>query len=239
MPENTLPSVQSMTPASGSTVDLDWVWKEVRKRVFIKVDYNASVYDAMEAAVPIVLDGDLFVVGLSARDFTMARSLNAGAVHNTIENILRQAAGRPIKFDVIEGTTMADWQHVQERRVKAEEALTELATHGPRDHHLEDLLNQIVGEIRHQVSQVHDRMLPVARAALILDVAASLADAQDMLFPEVETRETKRAMSRVIDRVSNFIEVPSLTLAIEVERNRRAHQAERRQRPAANTKPSE
>jgi hypothetical protein len=229
-----------MAPAGASGVDLDWVWKEVRKRVFIKLEYNASVYDAMEAAVPIVLEGDLFVVGLSLRDFPMARSLNAGAVHNTIENILRQAAGRPIRFDVIEGTTLADWHHVLERRIKAEQALTELATQGPRDHHLDDLLNQIVGEIRHQVSQVHDRTLPMSKASLVLDVAASLADAQDMLFPEAETRETKRAMSRVIDRVSNFIEVPPLTLAIEVERNRRAHKAEHAARATVtNTKTSE
>jgi hypothetical protein len=213
-------------------VDLAWVWREVRKRVFIKLPFSLGVADAMEAAVPVILDGENFVIGFTPRDFPLAQHLNSDAVHNTIENILRQAAGKTIKLEVIEGTEVEDWDHVVDRRNKAHEAVVAMASQQMTEHHLEDMLNQIVGEIRHRVSQIHDRTLPQARASMVLDIAASLADAEEMLFPETESREMRRAMSRVIDRIAGFIEVPPVTLAIEVERNRRAQKEERRRNPS-------
>jgi hypothetical protein len=99
-----------------------------------------------------------------------------------------------------------------------------MATKRTEDHHVEDVLNQIVGEIRHRISQVHDRTLPIVRAELLLDLIPSLADAEEMLFQDADNREAKRAMSRAIDRISTFLEVPPLTLAIEIERHRRSHQ---------------
>lgn len=211
---------------NGNTVDLSWVWREVRKRVFLKLTFSLEVAETLEAVVPIILDGDHFVVGLTTQQYPMANSLNASAVKNTIENILRQAAGRPIQFEVIEGTTIEDWQQVVERRHKAQEAVIAMATKRVEEHHFEDVLNQVVGEIRHRVSQVHERMLPQVRAGLMLDMVPSLADAEEMLFHDSETREARRAMSRAIDRIATFLEVPPLTLALEIERYRRAQKAE-------------
>jgi hypothetical protein len=202
--------------------DLGWVWKEVRKRVFIKLPFSLAVADALAAAVPIALDGDTFVVGLATRDYMMATSITSPIVKNTVENILRQAAGRVIAVEVIEGTTLTDWEEMHDRRQKAQAALLAMAEQKAGDHHFDDVLNQIVGEIRHRISQVHDRPLPQVRAGLVLDVAPSLSDAEDMLFgDEGHSRETRRAMARVIDRVANFLEVPPVMLALEIERHRR------------------
>ncbi|BCM91154.1 hypothetical protein IAD21_03018 [Abditibacteriota bacterium] len=202
--------------------DLTWVWKEVRKRVFIKLPFSLVVADALAAAVPIALDGDTFVVGLSSREYTMAGALTTPSVKNTVENILRQAAGRTIMLEVIEGITLADWEEMAVRRQKAQAALLAMAEQKAGDHHFDDVLNQIVGEIRHRISQVHDRVLPQVRAGLILDIAPSLADAEDMLFGEHDSRESRRAMSRVLDRIAGFLEVPPVMLSLEVERHRRA-----------------
>lgn len=212
-------SPQAAPPSLGA--DLLWVWKEVRKRVFIKLPFSLAVADALAAAVPVVLDGDTFVVGLTSREYTMAGALTTPSVKNTVENILRQAAGRQIALEVIEGTTLPDWEEMAARRQKAQAALLAMAEQKAGDHHFDDVLNQIVGEIRHRISQVHDRVLPQVRAGLVLDIAPSLADAEDMLFGEHDSRESRRAMSRVIDRVSVFLDVPPITLALEIERHRR------------------
>jgi hypothetical protein len=213
------PEAPSQNDAS---VDLGWVWREVRKRVFTKVPFSLAVAETLEAVVPITLEGDHFVVGLDTAHSTMASNLGGGQVKNTIENILRQAAGRAIVFEVIEGTTLEEWHTVVQRREKAHEAVIAMATKQVEAHHFEDILNQIVGEIRHRVSQVHERMLPQVRAGLLLDIVPSLADAEEMLFKDMETRESRRAMSRATDRIATFLEVPPLTLALEVERYRRA-----------------
>ncbi|MBW3635217.1 MAG: hypothetical protein KY445_01970 [Armatimonadetes bacterium] len=233
MPDAPLPAA-SMSQ-NGTSVDLTWVWREVRKRVFINLPFSLGVAEALETVVPITLDGDHFVVGLPAAQYPMAANLNTSAVKNTVENILRQAAGRPIKFEVIEGTTVEDWQHVMDRHNKAQEAVIAMATRRGEEHHFEDVLNQIVAEIRHRVSQVHERMLPQVRARLMLDMVPSLADAEDMLFQDAETRESKRAMSRAIDRIASFLEVPPLTLALEIERHRRDQNRRQQKADAAKT----
>ncbi len=209
-------------PPSGAMLDLPYVWREVRKRVFTKLPFSLTVAETLEAVVPITLDGDHFVVGLDPEHASMAANLAGGQVKNTIENILRQAAGRPITFELIEGTTSADWQSVVHRRDKAHEAVIAMASKNVEAHHFEDVLNQIVGEIRARVAQVHERMLPQVRASLLLDIVPSLADAEEMLFNDSHSREGRRAMSRATDRIATFLEVPPLTLALEIERYRRA-----------------
>lgn len=213
-------------PSQGAAgIDLDWVWREVRKRVFLrgKLTFSLAVADALKIAVPIAFDDNIFVVGFASRDYPMAAALSGATVKNTIEGILRQAAGHNIILEVIEGTTMADWEEIHERRVRAQSAMIAMAERKVGEHHFDDVLNQIVGEIRHRVSQVQSRSLPQVRAELVLDIAPSLADAEEMLFGDQASHEAQRAMARVIDRIATFLDVPPLTLALEIERHRRAN----------------
>lgn len=219
-------NLPSATNSEGpAPLDLNWVWHEVVKRVFIKVTWSAGLDEALQAAVPITLEGDHFVVGLSSKDWPLCHNLKQIAVQNTIENILRSAAGKPIRFEVIEGTRIQDWEALQQRMKLAQDAVVAMASSSGTQHHVDDILNQIVGEIRQRVSGLQDRAQPQVRARLVLDIAPSLADAEEMLFGELDTRESRRAMGRVIDRIAGFIEVPAITLALEIERHRRQQNA--------------
>lgn len=211
----------------GAGVDLRWVWMEVRKRVFIKLPFSLGVADAMEAIVPIALDDDTFVCGLSPRDYPLAINLVPDQVRNTIEGILRQAAGRYIRLEVIEGTSPDDWDEIKERRKRAQEAVIAMAEQQVDLQHYEDILNQIVAEIRQRITVSRDRMLPQVRAELMLDVIPSLADAEEMLFPDRQAHDSRRAMGRVIDRIAGVLEITPMMLAIEVERYRRATHKDR------------
>ena len=217
-------SGQSASSPSPDAVDLTWVWREVRKRVFLKMAFSIAVADAMAEAVPIAMDGDNFIVGMEPRHISMAPALSAGQVRNTIENILRQAAGRAIHFEAIEGTTLDAWNEIKASRQRAQAAVIAMAERKVGEHHVEDVMNQIVSEIRQQISQVSDRILPQVRGGLVLEIAVSLADAQEMLFEEDASgsHSGRRAMSRVIDRIAHFLDVDPMLLALEVERNNRA-----------------
>lgn len=214
-----LPTAASPSP---DAVDLNWVWREVRKRVFIKMPFSLPVADAMAEATPIVMDGDNFIVGMEARHISMAPALSSGIARNTIENILRGAAGRPIHFEAIEGKTIEDWNKIKLSREKAQVAVIAMAERKVGEHHVEDVMSQIVSEIRQQISQVNDRVLPQVRASLMLEIAESLSDAQEMLFEGAAASHAgRRAMARVIDRVSNHLDVEPMLLAIEIERHSR------------------
>jgi len=203
-----------------AAIDLNWVWLEVRKRVFIKLPFSLGVSEAMEQIVPLALDGDIFVCGLAKENFPLSGLLNADKVRNTIENILRAAAKRPIHFEVIEGTNVADWQEIKQRREKARDAMVAMAEKRVEEHHFEDVIIQIIAELRKRVTGTPDRVLPQVRARLLLAVLPSLADAEDMLFRGEETHEARRTMARALERVSTFLEVPPYVLALEVERYR-------------------
>ena len=221
--QNSIDEPNSASAPSPDAVDLNWVWREVRKRVFLKMAFSLPVADAMAEAVPIVMDGDNFIVGMEPRHISMAPALSAGMVKNTIENILRQAAGRAISFEAIEGTTLQDWQKIKQSREKAQAAVIAMAERKVGEHHVEDVMSQIVSEVRQQISQVPDRVLPQVRASLTLEIAVSLADAQEMLFEDAtESHSGRRAMSRVIDRVATFLDVEPMLLAMEIERHRRS-----------------
>ena len=206
-----------------ASVDLRWVWTEVRKRVFIKVPFSLPLAEAMESAVPIVLEGDTFVCGLPPNKFTLSSQLTSQNVRNTIEGILQQAAGRRIHFQVIEGTVSDDWQAIKERQQRAQEAMIAIGEQKVGSTQYEDVLNQIVGEIRQRVTATRDRNFPLVRARLILDTAAQLGDAIDMLFPDQQTHEAGRALTRTIDRIAGFLEIPPVNLAMEIERHQRLH----------------
>jgi hypothetical protein len=236
------PAAASNPPSvNAANVDLDWVWREVRKRVFIKLPFSLGLADAMEAAVPITLDTDTFVCGLSGRDYVLAGHLNATPVRNTIENILRQAAHRAIRFEVIEGTTLQDWTIIKQRAEKAHDAVIAMVEQQYGSHQYDDILNQIVAEIRKRVTSTPDRLYPQVRVQLMLDMVPSLADAEEMLFPDPDAHDARRAMARTFDRVSGFLEIPPFTLALEIERYRRENQASRykpRDKPDENATPT-
>jgi hypothetical protein len=222
--------------AEEATMDLNWVWREVRKRVFIKLPFSLGVADAMEAVVPITLDDNTFVCGLAPRDFPLSGHLHADQVRNTIENILRQASRRSIRFELIEGTSRSDWDAIKERQQRAHAAVVAIAEKKMDEHHFEDVLVQIVGELRARITAYRDRTLPQVRAELLLQIVPQLADAEEMLFAEQESHDRRRMMARAIDRVASFLEVPPLTLALEIERLRmtmRAAQPEQASAPAA------
>jgi hypothetical protein len=217
-----LPDENSPPPAPPASdgVDLNWVWREVRKRVFIKLPFSLGVADAMEAVVPITLTDDAFVCGLAARDYNLAGHLQAAQVRNTIENILRQAARRQIRFELIEGISASDWQALQERQQRAHSAVVAMAEKNIEEHHYDDILNQVVSEMRRRITSTPDRMLPPVRAHLMLEIVPQLADIEEMLFAEQESHERRRSMARAIDRIASFLDVPPFVLALEIERLR-------------------
>jgi hypothetical protein len=235
-------STPAVTPASAATSaaqpaagggDLGWVWREVRKRVFIKLPFSRPIAEALEAVVPITIDGDTFVCGMTTVQYPMSGYLNAEHVRKTIESILQQAGGQRIHFELIEGTTLEDWNEIKTRRSSAHEAVIAIAEQHLELHNYEAILNQVVAEIRQRITATSDRIYPQVRIQAMFDVVPMLSDTADMLFPDRDAHDARRAMARAIDRVANFLDVPPLTLAMEIERYYRANARPRPQAEVA------
>lgn len=215
------PSVTPVSPPAAAGTDLNWVWQQVCKRIATKIPLSLPVSEALQSAVPIHLEDDLFVCGLPPSDFVLANSLTPSQVRKTIENILSDAARRRIRFELIEGTTLADWQALQQQQELAHSAIIAIAERKFEDHHYSDVLNQIVSEIRKQITSTPDRTFPSVRAQLLLSIIPQLADIEEMLFAEQSSRARHRSISRAIERIASLLEIESITIALELERHLR------------------
>ena len=100
---------------------LQALWDEIKRRVKA-VELNMPLYRAVDAAVPITMDVRTVVIGLpgeAASDLsTFALEENA----QIIQRVLNTVANKPLELLVIEGTTVADYEHHQERAAATEEA---------------------------------------------------------------------------------------------------------------------
>ncbi len=70
----------------------------------------ATVWLAMQAAVPIAIDGHSFVAGLAAEDQYLASNLQTHEATTAIEDALQQLTGRVLALQIIHGTTLSEWE---------------------------------------------------------------------------------------------------------------------------------
>lgn len=84
------------------------IWANVASRVRQEVA-DPTVWLALRAAQPLLIDGSFFVAALPPTDeYLAAHLLNAQAT-TAIEEALRDVAGRILAFRLIIGTSAADW----------------------------------------------------------------------------------------------------------------------------------
>ncbi len=96
-------------PRAGEPMPLPEVWARVFNQVRRDVRMP-TVWLAMQAAIPLALDGNHFVAGLPASQQYLAVNLQDAQAAHAIEEALQQITGRVLAFTLIEGETLADWE---------------------------------------------------------------------------------------------------------------------------------
>ena len=90
-------------------MELDEIWARafemVRKAVTVP-----TVWLAMQAAKPLVIDGNYFVVALTRQDEYLESHLEDNQATTAIEDALRAITGRILAFRLVIGETVAEWE---------------------------------------------------------------------------------------------------------------------------------
>lgn len=84
------------------------IWANVASRVRQEIA-DPTVWLALRAAQPLLIDGSFFVAALPPSDEYLAAHLLNNQATSAIEEALRDAAGRILAFRLIIGTSAADW----------------------------------------------------------------------------------------------------------------------------------
>ena len=84
------------------------LWANVANRVRQEIA-DPTVWLALRAAQPLLIDGSFFVAALPPHDEYLAAHLLNNQATSAIEEALRESAGRILAFRLIIGTSAADW----------------------------------------------------------------------------------------------------------------------------------
>jgi len=88
---------------------LSEIWARTFNRVQREVDIP-TVWLAMQAVRPIVVDGNRFVATLPPDLRYLSMNLESSDAAHAIESSLEEIMGRPLAFILIEGQTVEDWE---------------------------------------------------------------------------------------------------------------------------------
>lgn len=187
-----------------------------------KIIVLPSLWHAMEAAVPIAIEDDRLILGLAAGEFNRAGLITTSDHRNIIEKVLGENFGRRLSFEVIEGTTLKDWEFASEREKKKEEIQKVTQERKDRAARILESWDDLYERIGRAYANTPFRQFPQSKAAFLVKAVEMISDRMDELMPEgTQTDEVaERYLARAIDKAGAAMGVPPAVIALELIRYR-------------------
>jgi len=232
METNEIPSVREL-------------WLRAFNQVRDTIDV-ATVWLAMQAAVPIAIDGHYFVAGLASEDQYLASNLQSHEATAAIEDALQQLTGRVLALQVIDGTTLSEWKAQKPALTgrpspvapapaaappppvadapppaSPRPAANAFDVPAPDPSPSWDKLSERLAQL-YKTSPVKHAQ---GQARFVLRAARLISDTMDSLLPApgLPPDDTgERALLRSMERLGSIINLDPLFLALEVMRYRQA-----------------
>lgn len=210
------------------------LWDEVKRRVKT-AELNRPLWRALDAAVPVTLDGRSLVIGLAGELQHEASHFEVAQNRQVIDQVLATIANKPLKLLIIDGTTMADYEGFQARQAAAEELHRKAAgepapaAFAAGEEEAEDqpgsvgaLLLQMGRELHLRYRELSNRSAATVKARFLLSALGQLYEVEQKLeFMEGTDDYKERQLARAIDRLSHLTDIDELVVALEYERYKR------------------
>lgn len=195
--------------------DLKALWADVIKKVK-EGDINLSLWDALGAAVPLVVDGDQFVVGFAPVNMKYAGYLqspgNVGVLRRAVEDVV----GRRLQLLPIEGDSLESWERYKSRLEAAASGTSAVAA-GVKQRSAAEAWLEFSGKVRALYYEMAGRERPVLQAEYLVKVIPMIAKAEEEFRerqPDAgDLHDTE--VNKMIDRVASLCGVPGALIALE------------------------
>lgn len=200
-------------------IDANALWQYVVQQIKQRVSLP-HVWRAVEAARPIVVEGDLLILAYGTETAHQAGLLADNRYRIMIEQTLQAATHRPLRFRVINGETPADWEAV--KAAEAEAVRLQAETKQQRQTRL-DAANtwEAVGEgLIRKFGGLNNRGLASVQGRYLTEAVAALAEAYARLMPETPQETDERAYTRVLERISERTGVAAAMIGYLVDGHR-------------------
>jgi len=199
---------------------LDKTWAACVDRLKDGVN-SRSFWEALEATSAVTVEGDILVIGLAPEDYNRASHITHSTTLHTVNTIVSTVFGQQLKLQVIEGTTVADWEAHKEREAKAAAMRRESLTPRPAVSTTPgNTWEALYEQMSRLFAQTPNRTLAQGKARFANEALYIVLDAMNRLYPNPPDDASERSLHRVLERIANTSEIPAPVLAFELERLR-------------------
>lgn len=193
--------------------DIAEVWSEALPQIKQAVT-GVGVWTALNAAQPVAMEDDVFVLGVDPRSSELAGHLKLAATHRLMEQVLSRIAGRQLNVRVISGTEAEDWETVKRRDAEAKRLHEQALQKARSELEARTSWDSIYEQLGRSFAAIANKSLPQNRAQFYHNSVQLLADVRRK--QESTDEFSERNFARCIERVSQLSEVPSVIVALYV-----------------------
>jgi hypothetical protein len=201
----------------GAPTDVERIWRATLEKIKVRL-VLPGVWRAMEAARPLLIDGDTYVIGYPASLSHEGGLLLDSKTNNIIERALEEEAGRTLRLRIIEGETLDDWRSYQRREEEAAALQKAAQERRRREASVEHGWDSITERLTRRYAEMPLRQLPQMQALYLEEAVDVLADAARRLLGDNASEVDHRSFARVLDRVADRAQVPAAIVAYLVRR---------------------
>lgn len=193
--------------------DLAEIWKEALPEVRNAVT-GVGVWSALNTCTPLAVDEGVLVMGLPHQDSELAGHLRMPLTKRLIEAAFGQRLGSQVTLRVIDGDTATDFEAVKRRDAEARRLQEQSMTKMRAEMSARSNWDSVYEQLSRRFAAVTTKSLPQNRGRFLEEAIEIVAQARRDQDEYDEPGE--RSFARCIERVSQYADVPSALVAVEV-----------------------
>ncbi len=182
------------------------LWNRVVERVKQSL-IVPNVWRALERTVPVVWEGDTFVVGFLSGE-SVSGQLGAFETRLAIEKALREVSGtQSVSYRLIEGETIADWEYVKLRDAAVIAGQQQAVVRSQKETAAAGTWDEVYERIARLWTGAEHRGQAGGRARFLHSSMTVLEEATRRIYPDAATKPDEaqeRGLSRVLERIASY-----------------------------------
>jgi hypothetical protein len=188
------------------------IWDGTVEKVKVRL-VLPGVWRAMEAAVPLTIEGETLVLGFSPSQSHQGGLLRDAKTNNIIERAVEEEAGRYLRVRIIEGASLEDWEITKRRDQEAVNLQKAAQERRQRDQSADQGWDGVIEQVTRKYAEMPMRQLPQMQALYLEESVNLLTAAVRRLLGDNPTELDHRSFARALDRIADRAQVPAALVA--------------------------
>ncbi len=196
-------------------VNVAALWKHIADQMKNQ-EMRPSLWHALEAARPLTIENDEFVIGFAGEAAPQAGILNENRYRNMMEQLLEAATRRRLRLRYISGDTLQDWDAEKARVAEAARLQEQSRQKIQLEQQAGTSWEAVTENLIRQWGELPGRSFASVQGRFLETAIAGLVEAYGRLMPAKPTEADERTYSRALERIGDRIGVPAAVIGYHV-----------------------